>query len=120
MGYEHKLIIVDHYEYPINDSGHSWAEVISILNLCKTDLPVSKFFREASCYIYFDGDGDTQVTGDGYGDPLTECIDVPNFLDWLKSQYAESKYRRFAVAIALIEACYKQRWRNLKVLHYGY
>ena len=120
MGYEHKLIIVDQHDHVINDSGNSWAEVISILNLCKADIPVSKFFRESNCYIYFDGDGDTYVTEDGYGDQLTECIDVPGFLDWLKLQYAEDKYRRFAVAIALIEACYKQKWNNLKILHYGY
>lgn len=120
MGYEHKLIIVDQHDSITDDSGHSWAEVISILNLCKADIPVREFFRESNCYIYFDGDGNTQVTEDMYGDKLTECIDVPKFLDWLKAQYAESQYRRFAVAIALIEACYKQPWKKLKILHYGY
>lgn len=120
MGYEHKLIIVDHYEYPLDYSGNSWAEVISILNLCKAGIPVSEFFRKSKCYIYLDGDGHTQVTRDMYGDQLTECVDVPAFLDWLKSQYAEHKYRRYAVAIDLIEACRKQQWKNLKVLHYGY
>mgnify|MGYP003288399648 CR=1 FL=1 len=120
MGYESKLIIVDHYEYPIEDSGNSWAEVISIINLCKAGIPVSEFFRESNCYIYFDGDGNTQVTEDMYGDQLTECTDVAGLLNWLKAQYAESEYRRFAVAIALIEACYNQKWKNLKVLHYGY
>lgn len=120
MGYEHKLIIVDQYGSITDDHGNCWAEVISILNLCKADIPVSEFFRESNCYIYFDGDGNTQVTEDMYGDQLTECIDVPKFLKWLKSQYAEDHYRRYAVAIELIEACYKQKWHNLKILHYGY
>lgn len=119
MGYESKLIIVDQHDSITDDSGNSWAEVISILNMCKADLPVPKFFEESNCYIYFDG-SDTEVTEDKYGDRLTECVDVPEFLDWLKSRYAESQYRRYAVAIDLIEACYKQKWNNLKILHYGY
>lgn len=120
MGYEQKLIIVDQHDSITDDSGNSWAEVISILNLCKADIPVSEFFRESNCYIYFDGDGNTRVTEDGYGDRLTECIDVPELLNWLKSQYAKEHYRRYAVAIGLIESCYEQKWNNLKILHYGY
>lgn len=120
MGYENKLIIVDVYDSVKNDSGKNWAEVIALLNMCKAGLPVSKFFRPSNCYIYFDGDGDNDVTADMYGEQLTECIDVPGFLEWLCKEYESDKYRRYAVAIELIKASYAQKWHDLRILHYGY
>lgn len=117
MGYESKLIIVD--ISTLEDNGLNWASKIAEIDLCKAGIP-SEFFREkAGCFIYAD-DGNTRIETDRCGDPLTVCSDVPKFITWMKNQQKDEYYRRWPMAIALLESINEGDWANIKVLHYGH
>lgn len=126
MGYESKLYVVkksrmremvsDDFPVPMY-----WGEVIAVFNLCKMGDHVSAKFRNypnTDAYIYAD-DGNTRITEDLYGDPLTE-IPVPDAIRILEEAAAQVHYRRYAPCIQLLKGFNLQQWDKLVVLHFGY
>lgn len=126
MGYESRLFVVEkHTDLPILNDGFPrtvfWGEVIAVFNLCSLCGDSSAKFRKypnTNAYIYA-ADGDTLITEDLYGDPLTE-IPVPDAIRILEEAAALDDYRRSAPCIQLLKGFDLKQWHNLVVLHYGY
>lgn len=127
MGYESRLYVIEkNTEVPLGRSDSPrpmyWGEVIAVFNLCVLDGYVSAMFRRnfpnTDAYIYAD-DGDTLITEDLYGDPLTE-IPVPDAIRILEEAAARDDYRRYAPCIQMLKGFDPKKWHNLVVLHYGY
>lgn len=125
MGYESKLFVVEKStmceivseDFP---APMYWGEVIAVFDLCKLPYWVSGKLRKypnTNCYIYAD-DGNTRITEDCYGDPLTE-IPVPDAIRILKEGASHGNYRRYAPCIQLLEGFDLKQWQGLVVLHYG-
>lgn len=126
MGYESKLYVVEKStmcelvseDFP---APMYWGEVIAVFDLCKLPDSVSRKLRNypnTDCYIYA-GDGNTRITEDCYGDPLSE-IPVPDAIRILKEGASHDNYRRYAPCIQLLEGFDLEQWRGLVVLHYGH
>lgn len=126
MGYESKLYIVEK-GYKIEGEEKVYSSPIIVYDLCKF-YDVSDFMREqpqTDAFFYMD-DGNTEVTEDMYGEPLTEC-ELTKFLTFMKgimSNPYNINYRRIPPLMAILETLAKQLqegvWRNLYVLHFGY
>lgn len=121
MGYESKLYIVESHKGIVEDENGLWyGRRIAEIDLSKAGIPQERFFTEkADCYLYAD-DGNAKITEDCYGDKLTVCTDLPGFIAWMKEQESKEHYRRWGMAIALLEAIKPEDWRCVQVLHYGH
>ena len=118
MGYESKLYIVEPCPLSVDKKGFIYAEVIAMIDLCKVHMEVNRFFaKKSNCYIYV---GDKKVKKDLYGEELVTCTDLPGLIAWMKQQAQEAYYRRWGMAIALLEAIKPNDWENIQVLHYGH
>ena len=126
MGYESRLYVIEKSNSaPLRSDDFPrpmyWGEVIAVFNLCKLEDNVSAKFRNypsTDAYIYA-SDGNTHITEDLYGDPLTE-IPVTEAIRILEEAAARDNYRRFSPCIQLLKGFDQKRWDALVVLHYGY
>lgn len=124
MGYESKLYIVKKSRYADAD-GRRYAQVIAMFDVCKY-YSLSDVLRNkpvTDCYIYAD-DGNTEITKDEYGKPLTES-DLQTVIYIIEKDIAEGEnYRRIFPLLSMLKAFEEQKnngiWDNIVVLHYGY
>ena len=119
MGYEVRLYVVDVGRLKDPEYDKYFANVVATIDLAKCQIPCRFFNKVTDCYIYSD-DGNTEFLEDCYGEPLTECSDIPGFIEWMKKENGEYPYRRFLLAIGLLESICPADWRDLRVLHYGH
>ena len=130
MGYESILYVVLSYKIDdawstreINGKQMVWGDVVATYDLCKC-YPVSDKMRHyppTSRYIYAD-DGDTMITEDRYGAPLTE-IPLRDAIRIIEKAQREDEYGywRYAPCLAMLKAFAKaEEADSLAVLHYGY
>lgn len=118
MGYEVKLYVVSEHYYPGIDD--TWAEVISMFDLCKVGDRKEYFREDAEGYIYAD-DGNTRITEDRYGDTMkVETLD--RAIEFLWKSYSESFYWRCISACELITSIRDKcdTRDNLKVYWFGH
>ena len=122
MGYESRIFVVDKKEH-LFDEDKCWGEIIAMFNMCKYS-PVANFMREqpeTDCYIYAD-DGNTKILEDEYDKPLTEASlsDVINILE--KELQNGDEYRRTRPLLGMLKSLNEEalKFKNLRVLHYGY
>ena len=124
MGYESKLYVVQKRTM-VNEEGKTYAQVIAMFDMGKY-YSLSNVLRnkpETNCYFYAD-DGNTQITEDRYGKPLTES-DIKTVIDILEKDIAKGEnYRRILPLLSTLKAFEKQiqegLWDDIVVLHYGY
>jgi hypothetical protein len=124
MGCESRLYIVNKTRVGVG-SDFIYGEVVAILELgC---LPSIRNYMDScgptDCYFYND-DGNTRVTEDKYGQPLTESPIGP-IIDILEREVEDKKffgdyYRRIEPALAMLKSFADNimQWDNLKVLQY--
>ena len=124
MGYESKLYVVQKMGW-INEKKKTFAQVIAMFDMCQY-YSLSNVLRdkpETNCYIYSD-DGESEITEDKYGRPLTES-DIKTVIDILEKDIAKGEnYRRILPLLSTLKAFEKQiqegLWGDIIVLHYGY
>lgn len=122
MGYESRIYVVDKKE-PFIGETECWGEIIATFNMCKYS-PIADFMREqpaTDCYIFAD-DGNTQILEDKYDKPLTEASlsDVITILE--KELENGDTYRRTGPLLGMLKSLNEEahKFKNLRVLHYGY
>jgi hypothetical protein len=125
MGYESKLVVVDKSDlFTPDDDGKVWAEKIADVRLSVIDGDVLRRIKKypvASCYYYEHGSED-KVVEDFYGEELTE-VPLKDMISILKDAEEMSSYRRYKIAIGLLESFSDYDWdttNNIVVLHFGY
>ena len=119
MRYESKIYVVRKSKFSLDDDGKCWGEVVAMFNACKFPGLPEVFKQKTDCFIYAD-DGNTSITKDEYGKPLTEAplSDVINFLE---NEIKEGEtYRRINPLLGLLKSFDESQWRDLVCLHYGY
>lgn len=94
---------------------------ISQVDLCKCD---STFINDVAMsmrrgkYVYFYPDGNTKTIEDSYGDRL-KAIPAKTILKHLKKANEVENYRRYSMAIALLEVVV-ETFHNPYVMTYGH
>lgn len=118
MSYDSRLYVVSKGEYPSEQDGKQYAEIIAIFNGCYFRELSNLFRKKTDCYIL--SDNDDIVIADKYGDELTEAplSDVIKFLED-EVQRGEN-YRRIKPLLGLLKGFDIDQWGNLVCLHYGY
>ena len=113
------------YNTVINKEKKTYAQVIAMFDMGKY-YSLSNVLRhkpETNCYFYAD-DGNTQITEDRYGKPLTES-DIKTVIDILENDVAKGEcYRRILPLLSTLKVLEEQRkesiWDDIVVLHYGH
>jgi len=109
MGYETKMYLAESSP-GLMQGEKRYAKIIGMIDLCKVGGGEFMSLRqkcldnqkgEATQYFYAD-DGDTQITKDCYGDPIVE-LDPEEVLRAIKIDNINEPYRRFALAIGMLE-----------------
>ena len=126
MGYESKLYVVQKYDRIYSEFGNRYyADIIATFKLSKIrGYDLFKKYPATDCYIYAD-DGNTQITEDEYGDPLTE-IPIPDAIKIIEREmrteleFRGTLYNRWQPCLSLLKSFNLAEWKNLVVLHYGY
>lgn len=116
MGYESRIYVVDCHKRT------GYAEVIAVMNMCKmgyggtwTDLFKTDFPYEA-----YHEDGNTKIEEDAYGE-CVKCSDIVPVIEWLEREIeGGNDYRRLPILLSLLKSFEKDKWAELKVVHYGY
>lgn len=113
MGYESKLIIVEHIE------GCEYGQTIAEFDLCKLgDFPIKELFPNIfEGYIYID---DEQRTTDFYGDELRYTTNLRELANYLEASNEKEPYRRLMPCVSLLRGFTKSEWNTLKVIHFGH
>ncbi len=123
MGYEIKLHIGTIYKF--DHTKRSWFQEIAMVDLCKPGyqskiFELSTLVEKEKVYLYA-SNGNTHIIKDMYDKQLT-AINAGVVLSTLKEDNQKEPYRRFEIAIALLETMLKDNeWKeNLKVVLFGY
>ena len=122
MGYESRIYIVNKSKV-LPEEPMVWGEIIAVFNMCKYP-PIADFMAQqpaTDCYVYAD-DGNTRITEDRYGKPLTETS-VASLVKLLEEQLNHGdSYRRIGPLLGMLQEfrIVEYKFENLVVLHYGY
>jgi hypothetical protein len=121
MGYEVKMFLVEHYDS--DETKPTYAGIVGMVDLCKISNGKiaqldGKRPEAPELYIYAE-DGNTRTLEDSYGHNLG--VYNPNeVLAALKRDNTPEKYRRYDMAIGLLEATIPVFGDELKVVFYGH
>lgn len=130
MGYETEIYLVTSHE-PRLDGEPAFCLEVARVDLCKTGrgTPVSDVIAAShqrsrengwKPYVdYSDDDGDKPAWEDCYGEPLG-VVGVDHFLAALVASNKEDPYRRFDIAIAMLEAAKGKFSSGLCILTRGH
>lgn len=105
MGYEAKMLVGEvSAPFSGDEARGSWFRVIAMLELCKVGSDLHLAGAVSNRPVFFYGiDGNTEVTEDDYGKRLT-ALEVQEVLRDLQNANAKEPYRRFQMAIELLES----------------
>jgi hypothetical protein len=129
MGYETTLYFVENDGYLEHD-GATFCPVIATLDLKNAGngalhaLTKKRTLETPTVYVFSD-DGNTLITRDRYDAPLS-VMTPAEVLSALEKECEASRkagakpYRRFELAIAMIEALLNGKYCNLTVLGFGH
>lgn len=106
---------------------------VATIDLCKCgNSPIGQLVAKAkkkTCKLpkvyWYGSNGDTRITEDRYNDAL-RALDPKRVLAAIRKGFEESKqeysdgYRRYAMAIALLESTIPRFGKNLKVAFFGH
>lgn len=119
MGCESRIYVVKKENFIDEWVGLRYAQKIACVNMSVFPCLSSVFKKQTDCYIYAD-DGDTAITKDKYGNPLTEAP-LSDVIEFLEDEVQRGEtYRRIKPLLALLKNFDMEQWRNLVCLHYGY
>lgn len=123
MGYEIKLHIGTTFRF--KNTKRSWFQEVAMVDLCKpgydSEIYQLSLFESAEKIYLYASNGNTHIIKDMYDKSLT-AVDATIVLDALKRDNKKNPYRRFEIAVALLEAMIQDmEWKeNLKVVLFGY
>lgn len=130
MGYEAKLIIVNKYSPGMSlhakEGVHVGEEIARLSlskpghdsNICK--LAMNKQSKARKHWGFWGDDGNTVIKSDSYDTPLVG-IPVEDFIRELKKDCANDDYRRFHIALDLLQSIKARFDRgSIVVLWFGY
>lgn len=130
MGYEAKLIIVQKWSNPLSlhvrEGVHMGMEIARLdlpkpgsdSNICKMAMDRQKRCREQ--WGFWGDDGNTVIKRDCYNTPLVG-IPIEDFLRELERDCAKDEYRRFHIALDMLQSIKKRFERqSIVVLWYGH
>lgn len=122
MGYDMRLYVVqksDMFGYDEIVEDKRFASIVASVELCGTDSIVDSL-REApptDCYIYV---GDEVCVEDKYGKPLTE-VSLQEAISKLQAgMVATNGYRRYQIALNLLQGFVLAGMTDVVVLQYGH
>jgi hypothetical protein len=125
MGYESKLVVVQKSDLSPNEDckGKVWAAKIAEVRLCKINYDVLEKIRKypvTNCY-YYEHRVEDAILEDYYDKELTE-VPLKDMIAILKDADAMNNYRRYKIAIGLLESFNDDDWdtNDIVVLHFGY
>ena len=123
MGYEVKLYVGENCGDAVRDEkSGAFFSVIGMVDLCKPGRgEVSDLSEQATgapVYLYSD-DGNTKLTHDRYDKRLT-AVPVADVLAAIKAENAGLAYRRYDMAIAMLEAAQHQFGDRLCCVMFGH
>lgn len=119
MGYESKLYVIDKSDI-FDANKMRFGVVVASFDLCKVHSVATdvRHYPKTDAYFY-SNDGNTIITEDLYGKPLTE-VPVPDMIQILERAANDGHYRRFKPCIQMLKGFDLSEWGNLVVLHYGH
>lgn len=119
MGYESKLYVVE--KTTMSNKNHMfYGIVVAMFDLSKVyyvSYRIKKYPYTNT--VFFSDDGDTEITEDRYGERLKE-IPLKDMIAILREASANSNYRRYKPALALLESFDDPQWKDIVALHYGH
>jgi hypothetical protein len=120
MGYESRFYVIEKSTLK-PDNGKVFSSIIAMFDMCKlgyesSTMKLVQKAKETDCYIYAD-DGNTKILKDKYDEFLKE-IPVDDLIVALKKD--DDGYRRIKPFVAFLKSLDATKWRELKVLHFGY
>lgn len=125
MGYETRIYFVEPYFKADND-GLTGCQVISMIDMCKIGRPSENGLIVPCDPIYYiwGSDGNTKISRDSYGDPLSYGEPEMVYLKMMANYMQEGQvYRRGALITNMLEtflSLKEGRFERLLVLGYGY
>ena len=130
MGYETNLILLEKFphsfKYKRGDGIDApFASVVGMIDLCKAGdrafhdkVHRAEKYAGRHIYFYLPGNGDTAVVSDPYGKKM-KAFPAKRMLRILKEE-KEQEYRRFKMAIPLLEQFVKEFGTTAWVVCYGH
>lgn len=123
MGYESRLYVVERNVHKNKDGEPSWVygEKIAMFNLCcmGRDWDIDGIFSEPIDFpIEYDAKGN-DVYEDLYGQHCG-MADIDTVIESLEEFAEHDDYRRIEPVLCLLKGFDKSRWKDLRVVHYGY
>ena len=119
MGYERKLYVI---EKGITKGlcGKIYGMHVAAFEMGRVDEMVEmiKKYPYTNTFFFAD-DGNTEVTSDAYGEPLTE-IPVKDMANIIRELSKQDVYRRYKPVLAFLDTIDESEWHNIVVLHYGH
>lgn len=117
MSYESKLYVVEKSDLTFSDDcGKYYANLIAVFDMCCCPTVSGLTQKPTDCYIYAD-DSNTKIVEDQYGEPLYE-INIGELIKALET--TDSTHRRLKPLLAFLKVLDPKKWRELRVLHFGY
>lgn len=122
MGYDMRLYVVDKSDmlgYDENTKDKKFASVEASVELYKTDDIVDslRLAPPTDCYIH---EGDEVLVEDMYGKPLTE-VSLQEAISKLQAGLAATGgYRRYQIALSLLQGFVLAGMTDVVVLQYGH
>lgn len=114
MGYESKIIIVDHYN-------RDYSERIAEFKLsCMGDMPIDDLFENEFDGKIYEEHFDEKTNKDCYGQKIRYTKDIDRFVKYLKDSETKEHYRRLQPLIDMLNGFNASEWNDLQVLHFGY
>lgn len=119
MGYESKLYVVE--KTAMSDENHMfYGIVVAMFDLSKVYYVSDRIKKYPyTNTVFFSDDGNTEIIEDIYGERLRE-IPLKDMITILREASANSDYRRYKPALALLESFDDPQWKDIVVLHYGH
>lgn len=122
MGYESKLYVIKKGSVK-GSSGKIYGMHVAAFEMgCVYEMVgMIKKYPHTDTFFFAD-DGNTEVTSDAYGEPLTEIPvkDMANIIRGLSEHDVYNVYRRYKPVLAFLDAIDESEWHNIVVLHYGH
>ena len=119
MGYESKLYVIEKGSVK-GLSGKIYGMHVAAFEMgCVYEMVEKiKKYPHTDTFFFAD-DGNTEVTSDAYGEPLTE-IPVKDMANIIRELSEHDVYRRYKPVLAFLDAIDESEWNNIVVLHYGH
>lgn len=121
MGYESKVIVVNHSNIGLGGNKISYAEQIMHIDMCKMgDNEFYKLFSTPIDYTLFVDSANEARDTDQYGDKMCYAH-LKEVIDYLEKRInAGDNYRRLPILLGMLKSIDESKWDEIQVVHFGY